>query len=173
MGKIKFWKIFFSPFVNPKVVCYFGKTKIPVPYFLPRRWVKHSEEEVDKMVQEKLQKGSCIPKGELRKVFSKRLKPVTKKFGFDCVDLGWKWKYDFLRFEHSPVISFVCFGYQLAFSFRHEHEVHLWEMWLNYEIKTDKTKSAKERLEECRKIYPCIWVGNNGKTDYYELCVKQ
>jgi hypothetical protein len=54
-----------------------------------------------------------------------------------------------------------------------------WECWLCYEYSTDKTKSKKERIAECRKLLPQIWTTRSKddgtsieETDYYNIILK-
>lgn len=151
MNKFKFFKALFSPFKPFKLQFYAGKIALGTPYFYPRRWVKSEK------------------KGYR--------KPVPKKIGFDFVGLGWKWKYDDIRFEWSPMWSFVFFKWQIAVVFRAPHLNHYWESWLYYELQTDKSKSKKERIADCRKNAPQTWTISPGSakevtTDYYDLILK-
>ena len=59
--------------------------------------------------------------------------------------MRWKTKFNYYRFESSPVWSFVFFGYQIAVVFKAPHEDQYWESWLYYTYDTDKTKSIKEK----------------------------
>lgn len=150
---------FFSPFVRPKLKFYFGEVKIGLPYFMPRRLVRDSQNPGQK-------------------------KFVNKKFGFDFCRLGWKTKWtetDF-RFEWSPIISFVFFKYQIAIIIEAEHPDHYWESWLYYHYMTDKNKTTRQRVEECIENYPQMGfpfksgsISNNddNKTDYYQLILKK
>ena len=104
---------------------------------------------------------------------------VPKKIGFDFVSLGYKtkWTNTDYRFEWAPRISFVFFGYQIAATVVAEERHHYWETWLYYENDTDKTKSKRERIEQCRKEFPQKWTTTmNGKTetiDYYNLILRK
>lgn len=146
MRKLSFIKAFNSPFKRPKLGWYCGKTQIGTPYFLPRR--------VDKKTNQF----------------------VTKKVGFDFVSLGWKTKWGIYRFEWAPRLSFVFFGYQIAVTVVAPDEHHYWEAWLYYERETDKTKSKKERIEQCIKKSPMIYTvwnnGEEGMIDYYNTILK-
>jgi len=150
-NKLDFLKILWSPFKPFKLKWYVGETRIGTPYFYPRRWVKNSDGSE-----------SAVP----------------KKIGFDFVGLGWKTKYDDYRFEWSPVFSFVFFGYQSAIMVYSPYESQYWEAWLYYDRNTDKTKSKRERIEQCRKEYPQtyeVWEkGEEGKIiDYYDLILRK
>jgi len=146
-----------SPFKPFSIKTYCGKTKVGVPYFLPRVWVKDKE-----------------------KPGWKTSRP--QKFGFSYCSLGWKTKWtdcDY-RYEWGPVLSFVFFGYQIAVmvGFRDRNAVdHYWEAWLFYENNTDKTKSKQERVEQCRDEFPMVWTKSsvNGKEtiDYYDIVLKE
>ena len=105
---------------------------------------------------------------------------MPKKIGFDFVGLGWKtkWTDTDYRFEWSPVISFVFFGYQIAATVVVPQSSHYWEAWLYYENDTDKTKSAPERIEQCKKDFPLIYkVSQYGKEEttvnYYETILRK
>ena len=150
---LKWLKVLNSPFKLFNVRFYAGKTQIGTPYFLPRKWVKDKEK----------------PGWN---------KAVPLKVGFSYCGLGWKTKWtntDF-RYEWGPVLSFVFFGYQLALTVGHEHSSHYWEAWLYYEYATDKTKSKRERIEQCRKEFNQTWtVSSMGKeevVDYYQRILK-
>jgi len=150
---LKWLKVLNSPFKPFRVRFYAGKTQIGVPYFLPRKWVK-----------DKNRPGWRIP--------------VPLKVGFSYCGLGWKTKWtdtDF-RYEWGPVLSFVFFGYQIALMIGHKHSSHYWEAWLYYEYATDKTKSKRERIEQCRKEFNQTWtVSSMGKeevVDYYQHILK-
>lgn len=148
--KFSFLKIYFSPFKNITPNLYFGKIAIGTPIFLPRKTVLNKEKNVYNF--------------------------VPKKVGFDFVALGWKTKWhskDF-RFEWNPVWSFVFFGYQIAFVFRPEHPDHYWECWLYYEKATDKSKTKRERIEQAKKEFPCVWTDQNGtETNYWEKILQK
>lgn len=161
MRKIKYiiqnfrWlKALFSPFKPFSVKWYVGKTQIGVPYFLPRKWVKS-----------KTKPGYT--------------EPVPLKVGFSYCGLGWKtkWSSTDFRYEWGPVFSFVFFGYQIAMMIGHEHASHYWECWLYYEYATDKSKSKRQRVEQCRKEFPQTWtVSSYGKEketiNYYDRILK-
>jgi hypothetical protein len=70
----------------------------------------------------------------------------------------------------------VFFGYQVALMVGHKHSSHYWEAWLYYEYATDKTKSKRERIEQCRKEFNQTWtVSSMGKeevVDYYQRILK-
>jgi hypothetical protein len=125
MKKFNYLKILNSPFKPFKLKWYIGKTCIGVPYFFPR-----------KIVGDKF---------------------VPLKVGFSSCDLGYKtkWDSDDFRFEWSPVYSFVFFGYQIALTIAAPNDADAyWEAWLYYELRTDKTKSKQERIEQCMKEFP-------------------
>lgn len=146
MRALSFLKVLNSPFKPFRLQWYCGKTQIGTPYFLPRR--------VDKKTNQF----------------------VTKKVGFDFVSLGWKTKWDTYRFEWAPRLSFVFFGYQIAVTVVAPDEHHYWEAWLYYERETDKTKSKKERIEQCIKESPMIYTvwknREEGTIDYYNTILK-
>ena len=151
--KFEWLKVYFSPFKFFLPKLFFGKTKIGVPYFLPRNMKLNKE--------------------------TRYYEFSEKKVGFSFCGLGWKTKWtntDF-RFEYNPVWSFVFFGYQIALTFVPENCHHYWEAYLNYSKNTDKSKSAEKRIEEARKKCPNIWTSHsNGEkvtTDYWTKILKK
>ena len=106
---------------------------------------------------------------------------VPLKVGFSYCGLGYKtkWSDTDYRFEWSPVFSFVFFGYQLAVTVIAPKMDHYWEAWLYYENHTDKTKSKRERIAQCRADFSqtcTVWDGTdpNGKeVDYYESILRR
>lgn len=183
-------KVYFSPFkfFLPKI--YVGKTKIGVPYFLPRKWVNATPKKaikatIDEMrgVREHNKKHPDYKKtvktfSEIYDVNMKRSYAIPLKVGFSFCGLGWKtkWKATDFRHEWNPVWSFVFFGYQIALIFRPENDIHYWESYLFYHYATDKNKTVKERLEQAKKEFPCTWIRHSKegeiKTDYWKLIVK-
>ena len=147
LRNFEFLKVYFSPFKLFLPKLFFGKTKIGVPYFLPRNMKLNKE--------------------------TRYYEFSEKKIGFSFCGLGWKTKYDSIRFEWNPVWSFVALGYQIALIFVPENDCHYWECWLAYEYDTDKSKSRKERLKEAIEKHPCTWTSHyNGEkttTDYWKL----
>ena len=145
-------KVYFSPFKFFLPKFYLGKTKIGVPYFLPRNMKLNKE--------------------------TRYYEFSEKKIGFSFCGMGFKtkWSSTDFRHEYNPIWSFVFFGYQIALIFRPEHDIHYFECWLAYEYDTDKSKSRKERLKEAIEKHPCTWTSHyNGEkttTDYWKVCVK-
>lgn len=160
LNQLRYWKALFSPFKPFNIKLYVGKIAIGVPYFYPRKWYKS-----------KTRPGYMESK--------------SIKVGFDSCGLGWKTKWtdtDF-RYEWGPVLTFVFFGYQIALIINQKCKHHYWEAWLYYEYATDKTKSKKERIAQCRKEFPQTWTTyhkspKTGKNttqeiiDYYNLILK-
>lgn len=145
-----FLKIYFSPFKRPNIKFYIGEITIGMPYFYPRKWIK-------------------VEGGE---------KAIPKKIGFDFVGLGWKtkWSDTDVRFEYAPVWSFVFFKWQVALIFNSEYIDHYWECFLVYALRTNKTKSIKERIKQAKEIFPCIWTshqdGNAIRICYWDYILK-
>lgn len=157
---LTFLKVIWSPFKTFNIKLYFGKIAIGTPYFFPRKWVPDKEK-------------------------SGHLKAVPRKVGFDFCGLGWKTKWDATdyRFEWSPTLSFVFFGYQIAVTVVAENSDEYWTAWLYYERDTDKTKSKKERIEACMKEFPLTYKVyykdpangenlNEETKDYYDYILK-
>lgn len=187
---LKWLKVLNSPFKPFRVRFYAGKTQVGTPYFLPRKWVKATPELAKKAALETMEFEKQW--NERNPNYTRKIKsyediyqekltyrfPVPLKVGFSYCGLGWKTKWtntDF-RYEWSPVLSFVFFGYQIALMIGHKHVSHYWEAWLYYEYATDKTKTKRERIEQCKKKFNQTWkVYSNGKEeiiDYYQLILK-
>lgn len=138
--KLRWMKIFFSPFKSPKIRFYFGPIAIGTPYFYPRYWRRNKN-------------GS----GQVAK--------QAKLFKIDIVPLGYKTKWEDHNYCHewNPVWSIVVLGSQTAISFELDSQV--WESYLVYENCTEGV--TLNRLRKCRKLNPNIWTGSNGSTDYF------
>ena len=178
-----------SPFKPFKVGFYAGKIAIGVPYFFPRKWVKGNNKLITAAVTSEIVAQKKF--NELNPEHARKIKSfeelfeekknynfaVPLKIGFSYCSLGWKTKFDDFRHEWNPVLSFVFFGYQIALTFYSPYHSHYWEPWLYYEYRTDKTKSKRERIEQCRKEAPETWSSGSGEskvtTDYYPLILKQ
>ena len=180
--KLKWLKVLNSPFKPFKVSLYMGKTQLGIPYFLPRKWVKYTDEDAIKAaIEHKANKNKVqVSDKQLFEMYKKYNKAVPLKIGFSYCSLGWKtkWTDDDFRHEWNPRLSFVFFGYQIALTIYHKHDCHYWEPWLYYEYATDKTKSKRERIEQCRKEAPQTWTSHRQgeepvTTDYYTKILKQ
>ena len=186
---LSWMKVYFSPFKFFLPKLYIGKTKISTPVFLPRKWVKATPERAHKAVEDYIKREENYNKlnpdyaRKIRpydEVFAEKMKysyAVPLKVGFSFCGLGWKTKYDSIRFEYNPVWSAVCFGYQIALIFRPEHDMRYWESYLFYSKATDKSKSTKERIEEAVREFPNIWTshsaGKEEKINYWDLVLKK
>jgi hypothetical protein len=189
LQSLRWVKALFSPFKPFKVSFYAGKTQVGMPYFLPRKWVKATPELATKAAEEYIEKEKRY--NELNPNYARKIKSfeeiyqekmkysfaVPLKIGFSYCSLGWKTKYDDFRHEWNPILSFVFFGYQVALTFYSPYHSHYWESWLYYEYRTDKTKSKRERIEQCRKEAPETWTSHkHGEepvtTDYYTKILK-
>jgi len=178
LERFRWVKALFSPFKPFKVSFYAGKTQVGVPYFYPRKWVKYTDEDAIKAATEyKANKNKLLVSDEqLFKMYKNYSKPVPLKVGFSYCSLGWKTKWSDTDFRHewNPVLSFVFFGYQIALTFYSPYGCHYWEPWLYYEYATDKTKSKRERIEQCKKEAPETWTSSDeGTVDYYERILKK
>ena len=193
MKDFSYLKTFVSPFKRPKLQFYLGKTAIGLPYFYPRRWVKatpalaHKEalrqiKRVEDFNIRNAKNGATQSVPDYATAYNNAMRcqfPVDKKIGFDFVELGWKtkWSATDFRFEWAPRLSFVCFGYQFVVTVVAPEQDHYWECWLYYELQTDKTKSAKERIEQCQKDFPCIWTshkdGVETEINYYKKILRK
>lgn len=182
--KFIFLKALNSPFKPFKLKWYIGKVAIGTPYFFPRKWVNYSKEEIEVKALEKYNKLDQFQKDKVtleqyRKYYKGYKKAVPKVFGFDFVELGWKtkWTNTDYRFEWSPLISFVFFKWQIAIVFKAPEQSNYWESWLYYENNTDKSKSQKERIEQCQKEFKQNWIrwkdNKEIKINYYEFILKE
>ena len=177
---LKWLKVLNSPFKPFRVRFYAGKTQIGTPYFLPRKWVKYTDKDAKIAAIKAMGDSRLVQKSmnEWYNEYKRYNKAVPLKVGFSYCGLGYKTKWtntDF-RYEWGPVLSFVFFGYQIALMIGHKHSSHYWEAWLYYEYATDKTKSKRERIEQCRKEFNQTWkVSSMGKeevVDYYQHILK-
>lgn len=177
---LKWLKVLNSPFKPFRVRFYAGKTQVGTPYFLPRKWVKYTDEDAKAAATKAMADSRLVQKSmdEWYNEYKRYNKAVPLKVGFSYCGLGWKTKWtntDF-RYEWGPVLSFVFFGYQIALTVGHKHSSHYWEAWLYYEYATDKTKSKRERIEQCKKEFNQTWTvhqnGNEETIDYYQLILK-
>ena len=152
---------FNSPFLRPSLKWYTGKVALGVPYFLPRRWRKYTKKELLEKAEESFARdiNKFTTLDSWISYYKKYNKSVPLKFGFSSCGLGWKtkWRRDDYRFEFNPVLSFVCFGYQIAVTVVTEHSDQYWESFLAYYYETDKTKSRQERIKDCKERFPCTW----------------
>ena len=184
MNRLSFIKALFSPFKPFGVKLYCGKTQLGVPYFFPRKWVKYTEQDAYEAALKDVVNLKSIYYGkdpnDVSEKYKNYEKAVPKKIGFDFVGLGWKtkWEDTDYRFEWSPRLSFVFFGYQIALSVMGEYDHTYWEAWLYYERNTDKSKSKKERIEQCYLEFPQtykVYYGDKREEiiDYYGLILKK
>ncbi len=162
MRNTPYWKAMFSPFRRLTLKVYAGRLAVGMPYFYPRKLVYVSEAEAIEIANEQCDKYDAKDIGydyadELQKARRTR-RFVPRRFGFDYIGLGYKtkWTDTDYRFEWSPRLSFVCFGYQIAVTVvpKLPKDVSIdyyWESWLYYNYNTDVTKTPKERIAETRK----------------------
>jgi len=167
MNSFSFIKSLWSPFKPFKLRFYIGKVAIGTPYFFPRKWVKGTPELAHKATLEYIEsekKYNELNPNYTRKIkpyeeiYEEKLKysyPIRKKIGFDFVRLGWKtkWKPDDYRFEWAPLLSFVFFKWQIVIFVDAPYQDHYWESWLYYELNTDKKKSKRERIKQCKEEF--------------------
>jgi hypothetical protein len=181
LQSLRWIKALWSPFKPFKVKFYAGKLAIGTPYFFPRKWVKYTSiDAIKAAVEHKANKNKVqVSDEQLFEMYKKYSKAVPLKVGFDWCSLGYKTKWsdtDF-RFEWNPVFTFVFFGYQLALTVYSPYHDHYWTSWLYYEYATDKTKSKRERVEQCRKELNQTWTSSRHDeepvtTDYYTKILK-
>lgn len=182
-------KVYNSPFKLPIPKLYVGKVAIGTPYFLPRVWVKATPKKANKATEDYIKQTESFNK--MNPEYTRKVRPYDevfkekmrhsyakpKKIGFDFVSLGWKtkWTDTDYRFEWSPVWSFVFFKWQVAITFVALEMHHYWECWLYYNYNTKGT--TKERLEQARKRFPCVWTSHNSDgtketTCYWDVILK-
>lgn len=187
---LRFLKALFSPFKPFGLRLYCGKIAIGTPYFFPRRWVKATPKLAHEATLEYIQKEERY--NEMNPKYARKIKPyeeiykeklrynyaVPRKFGFDFVRLGWKtkWSDTDYRFEWAPLLSFVFFKWQIAIIAAAPERSRYWECWLYYDRNTDKTKSRRERIIQCRREFPQTWSHYEGDSkitiDYYNKILK-
>ena len=99
-----------------------------------------------------------------------------KKVGYNIVRLGYKYKFDSIRFEWNPMFSFVFFGLQFCIFIAPKNDSSYWESWIYYNEHTDKKKPTLERLKQCIEEAPQRWVRYHNEEessiDYYDLNLK-
>lgn len=180
LERFRWVKVLFSPFIAPKVSLYIGKTQIGIPFFFPRKRVKYTEEDIQEAIAKHKANKNYVQHldNKLYEMYKNYSKFVPLKVGFSYCSLGWKTKWTDTDFRHewNPVFSFVFFGYQIALTVYSPYYSHYWEAWLYYEYATDKTKSKRERTEQCREECNQTWwrseKGVDTKIDYYTLILK-
>jgi hypothetical protein len=191
MRDLRFIKALWSPFKSFKLNWYCGKIARGTPHFYPRKWVKATPERAHEATLDCIKSTEEFNKRNPEytyriksydEIFADKMRcsyAVPKKFGFNFWGLGWKtkWRSDNIRFEYAPGISFVFFKWQIVVSVNAYEQDHYWECWIYYEYYTDKTKSRKERIEQCIKDFPQIWTTykneHEEKTNYYELILRE
>ena len=182
--RFRFLKALNSPFKPFKLKWYIGKIAIGTPYFFPRKWVDLNEKEIEVKAQKKYDKldeefKTKVTLEHYKQQYKDTQKTTPKLIGFDFVGLGWKtkWSSTDYRFEHSPLISFVFFKWQIAVIFSAPEPFHYWASWLYYEYNTNKSKSKRKRIEQCQKEFPQNWTqyknGNKETINYYKLILKE
>ena len=188
LKSFEWMSVYFSPFKPPIPRVYIGKVAIGTPYFFPRVWKKATTKTALEATLKEIKRVKEHNEKEptykfIVKTFSEIYEQKMnssfaqpKKIGFDFVSLGWKTKYDSFRHEWNPVWSFVFFNYQFAIIFVPKHDNHFWECYLFYSRETKGT--VKERLEICRKEFPCKWTSHNSDgtkitTDYWDVVIKK
>ena len=180
LERFRWIKALWSPFKPFNIKWYVGKTQVGTPYFFPRKFVKYTEEDIQKAMLKHRANKNYVQQldSKLYEMYKGYTKAVPIKVGFDWCSLGWKTKWtdtDF-RYEWGPVFTFVFFGYQIAMMVGQKDVSHYWEAWLYYEYATDKTKSKRERVEQCRAEFNQTWKSYSGGKeeiiDYYERILK-
>lgn len=180
LERFRWVKVLFSPFIAPKVGLYIGKTQIGIPFFFPRKWVKYGDEDIKAAIAKHKANKNYVQHldSKLYDMYKNYTKAVPLKVGFSYCSLGWKTKWSDTDFRHewNPIFSFVFFGYQIALTVYSPYYSHYWEPWLYYEYATDKSKSKRERIKQCKKEAPETWRsiigGVETTTDYYTLILK-
>lgn len=173
MNKLEFLDIYLSPFKSPKMKFYFGKTNLGTPYFLPRKFVKNTPENALKEAKRRQAEMIYERDNNPENPFTSRIPtiesiigemkydriPVTKRFSIDLVPLGYKtkWSETDYRFEWSPRLSIVAFGYQFAITWMEPvNSIHFWEAFLFYNnhIKHLSNRTMREKVTMCRNLFP-------------------
>lgn len=177
--------IYNTPFKRPKFKVYFGERKMGTPYFLPRVTRKLTKEEKLKLIQQRIDnnpdKYKHTKHKDLLPLYNNTRTYVDRKFGIDLVPLGWKTKFDDIRHEYNPAISFVAFKkqlhIQLCFGDDPIENDSYWEAALFYKHETPKKESRNFRLTYCVFNKGVTWSTGGGSEkikyfDYYTIFIK-
>lgn len=156
INSLSFVGALFSPLRPFRLRLYFGKIRIGVPIFYPRRWVRNKDR-------------------------PGYLSPVRiKLWGFSYCGLGYKtkWSDTDYRMEWSPKYSLVVLYRQICLIVDAPHASEYWEIWLYYRNNTDRSKSKLERIAQCRKEFPKTYIrynsdGTKQEIDYYDLVLRK
>ena len=97
--------------------------------------------------------------------------PMWLKFKIINLDVGWKTKWDDVRYEYPPQFSIIAFGLSLTFTLHcpvskdYCHDDSYWESILTH-LYLNKPRELKETIDECG-----IWrrVGDEGNTEYFSV----
>lgn len=180
---MKWIKVLNSPFKPFKLRFYIGEIKIGIPYFLPIKWIKFSKKERMEAATKAFNKSKVAGLSYTWQYwydhYKGHRKSIAKTIGFDSCSLGWKtkWSNTDYRYEWPPTFSLVFFKWQFAIIVYTEHPDEYWCAWLYYEHNTDKTKSRKERIEQCKKEFPITYTSHykdrEETIDYYTLILKK
>lgn len=181
-----FLKVLNSPLKRLGLRWYFGEIKMGTPYFLPRKWVKVTEEDCKELLEKHMamaeKQNWKFSQGKKWEDYKNSQKPIPiKYFGINWNTLGWKTKWGDYRFEYNPNLSIVIFGKQLCITVvpntDSEYWSSYWEAWLNYTYRTDKKLPEAERLKQLNKIYSCTWSRYIDKVkftnNHYNFILKQ
>ncbi len=178
--------IYNSPFVRPTFKTYFGEIKHGTPYFLPRKWKKMNRKDCEEALQRDIADAAkynrTIDPNRDWTYYKKHLKAVRiKYFGINFTRLGWKTKYEDIRFEWTPSLSIVLFGKQFMIWMGPPTNIKdsvdsYWEAYLWYLYRTNKNKSSVERLIDVFENYNGGWESHHIDTgiiengdDYYSI----
>lgn len=183
--RFRWVKAMFSPFKPLTIKWYVGKIAVGVPYFFPRKTVKFNEQDIQEAIAKHKANKNYVQYNsdhKLYDMYKNYNKFVPLKVGFSYCSLGYKtkWTSSDFRYEWPPIFSFVFFGYQIAATIGPKDAStvsHYWEAWLYYEYATDKTKSKRKRIRQCRKKFPQTWTWTSKDKpsetiDYYERILK-
>ena len=79
-----------SPFKPFKVSLYIGKTRVGVPYFYPRKWVKYTEQDIQEAIaKHKSNRDKVIVSDkQLYDMYKNYSKAVDLKIGFSYCKIG-------------------------------------------------------------------------------------
>lgn len=184
--RFDYLKILNSPLKRPHFRIYFGKPAVGVPYNLPSKRVKLSKKEREKLVKKMMLKppkhwtiNSNVSIREKAEKHSREAnKSVDKTFGLVIAPLGWKTKFNSIRFETNPVISLSLWKWQLAVTIESPNselgraivEDVYWEAWLYYDTRTDKNLSTEERLKQVFSQYSATWRYMDQNNSYVSRC---
>jgi len=145
MNKLKFLKVFNSPFKRPKLKWYFGEVAIGTPYFFPRRKIGFD----------------FVGLG-----YKTKWSDTDYRFEWGPLIsfVFFKWQIAVMLEVPHPEHYWVCW-------LTYENDTDKDLFWLTYENDTDKDLlSVKERIKIAKEINPEVWTSSRGEGKKETIC---